>query len=212
MAKDGLPFAVRAGVMLGALCLVSRLPAQTPDERTSAVTRTLGVQIAMQQARDQLLHYNAKAAVDVLEAQLAHVDGNASFLALLRDAYHTRIKELQLANQPVAAQVYQQRLAILEPLARSAEAVKPAASVQESRGAAPSPAVVQEQRAIASPAKPVTLPAAPAKVEAVAAPAPVKSSGRRPGGTREGGSGRRPGGAGEGRSRRRAGDAGRGLA
>jgi hypothetical protein len=171
MATDGLPLAVRVGVVFGALCLVSRLPAQVPDERASAVSRTLAMQIAMQQARDHLLHHNAKAAVDALEAQLAHVDGNASYLALLRDAYTALIKELGLANQPAAAQVYQQRLAILEPQG-AAPLAKSSPAVEESRGVTPRPAAVQEKRAEVVPVKPMTLPAAPAKVEVVAA-APV---------------------------------------
>jgi tetratricopeptide (TPR) repeat protein len=162
MATDGLPLRVRAGLVLAVLCLVSRLPAQTPDDRAGAVSRTLAVQIAMQQARDLLLHHHAKAAVEALEAQLSAVDGNASYLALLRDAYRTHIKELQLANQAAAAQVYQQRLALLEPHAES---------LQRAAEPAKTPAVVAVPRVEAGPVKPVSLPAV--KVESAAAPPAV---------------------------------------
>lgn len=85
------------------------------DERDAAVAAALAVQVAMQQAREHLLQNQPKPAVDVLEAQLAKVNGNPTFLALLRDAYRQYVKDLRLAKQDAQADVYQQRLQILDP-------------------------------------------------------------------------------------------------
>src|SRR2546430_5181987 len=48
-----------------------------------------------------------------LESQLARINGNAAYLALLRDAYRAYVKELRLANQEAAARTYLQRLQVL---------------------------------------------------------------------------------------------------
>lgn len=89
------------------------------DERESAVTSALAVQTAMQQARDYLLHKKTKAAVDVLESQLAKINGNPVYLALLREAYQLYLQELHLAGQDAAAKDYRRRLLILDPNAGS---------------------------------------------------------------------------------------------
>jgi hypothetical protein len=144
MARDGLPLLVRAGAVLVALGIGTRLTADPPDDRARAVTRTLAVQMALQQGRECLLRKDYRAAIDVLEGQLAHVDGNLTYLALLRDAYRSHIQQLELTNQPAAAEVFRQRLAILEP------AGKAAAPTAEATPKPPAPAVVvQEPRAVA---------------------------------------------------------------
>lgn len=114
MAKDGLLALICAGGLLVAGADISRLQA-TDDDRNSAVTATLAVQTAMQQGRDYLQRGDARSAVFALESQLSRINGNPAYLALLRDAYRTYVKELRLANQDADAQRYLQRLLILDP-------------------------------------------------------------------------------------------------
>jgi hypothetical protein len=182
MAREGLPLTVRAGLVLGVLGVVGHLTAEPGDDRSAAVARVLAVQSAMNRGREYLLHQNPRAAIDVLESQLPHVDGNASYLALLRDAYRGHIHDLQLANKSAEAKVYEQRLAILDPAAASTPAaVKPAAAVKEQRAIAVAPAAtVQEQRGGRIDSVPTRAAAAqpsvtvPAKTETTAAAPPAK--------------------------------------
>src|SRR5262249_31478532 len=56
-----------------------------------------------------------RAAVYVLENQLAHVNGNRAYLRTLQEAYRGYVKELRLAKQDAAAETYAKRLSILDP-------------------------------------------------------------------------------------------------
>ncbi len=124
MAMEGL----WALVCAGAVCAANpsgSVPANPPPERATVIADTLAVQTAMRQAREYLLRNQPRAAVETLERELPRINGNALYLALLRDAYRAYIKELRLANQEVLAQKYSRLLAILEPGA--APTPKPAA-------------------------------------------------------------------------------------
>src|SRR5262249_53792010 len=79
-----------------------------------AIENTLAVQKAVLQARDHLLQAEPKKAVDVLEANLTRINGDRKYLALLRDAYRSYLKDPSLVNQPALADVYHKRLKILE--------------------------------------------------------------------------------------------------
>src|SRR4051812_4485477 len=117
MARKGLLLALCAGALVAA-GPASPAPGEDPN---GAVASALAVQTAMQQAKDHLLRRNPRAAVEVLEEHLARINGNQHYLALLRDAYREHIKDLKLAKDEAAAQLYQQRLNILEPgVARAA--------------------------------------------------------------------------------------------
>jgi hypothetical protein len=139
MATEGL-FAV---ALAGAL-LMSNPGGPTPpvpaEDRDGAVASMLAVQTAMQQARDFLLHNNPRAAVETLERQLARINGNASYLALLRDAYRAYIKELRLGSKDTLAQVYQQRLGILDSGTVADPAKAAARSPALAQAPSPSPA------------------------------------------------------------------------
>src|SRR5437879_534896 len=112
------PLIPRACVVLSLLPLVALSPrAASADDRDGAIMASLAVQTAMQQGRDYLLHSNAKAAVEALEAQLPRANGNENYLVLLRDAYRAYVRELRLANQEALCQVYVKRLSILDPAA-----------------------------------------------------------------------------------------------
>src|SRR5262245_7924723 len=115
MAKEGLLPLLGAGVLGVALSLCAVPRSAAGDDPNAALTSTLAVQTALQQGRDLLLRGNYQAAVHILEGQLSRINGNREYLAALRDAYRGYVKELRLANQEAAAQVYVQRLLILDP-------------------------------------------------------------------------------------------------
>ena len=103
-------------VALG-LCIVpALLLADPPGVDEGSIKNTLALQEAMQQARHYLQHgHDSKQAVDLLEAQLAKVNGNGQYLLLLREAYRARFRDLTIANQPAQAKIILDRLCILEP-------------------------------------------------------------------------------------------------
>src|SRR5579884_387293 len=115
MAREGL-FVLACAAMVAALSVSIATAADNP--RAADVSITLRVQTAMERGRELLLQGNAKSAIEVLEAELPFINGSQNYLALLRDAYRAHIRDLKLANQEAAAQVYQHRLGIIEPGAR----------------------------------------------------------------------------------------------
>lgn len=152
MAKDGLFLTSCAGALVGALLLIAATPA-LGSEPSNGIAATLAVQTALQQGRDLTLRGNYQIAVHVLEAQLSRINGSREYLTVLRDAYRGLVKELRLAGQDAQAQVYYQRLLILDPgSARDAGL----------RGKDPAPIAMPVPQTVVAPAA----PAAPAgKVE-----------------------------------------------
>ena len=133
------------------------------------ILRNLAVQRAMNLGSGYLSSGKPIEAVAALEGQLANIDGNGKYLALLRDAYHAAIKELQLANQVERAHQLEARL---QQLDRSsfADAPAPAPSVA-SATPAPTPMPTPAPTPVAAPA---ALPSAPESVTPVVA-APARS-------------------------------------
>jgi hypothetical protein len=137
MARDGL-IAFGCALVMAAAGSLAPVSAAPTEEKDSAITAALAVQTAMQQGRDHLLRGNHRAAVYVLEAQLAKINGNQAYLDLLAQAYRGYIKELRLANQEAQAQLYLRRLSILDPGA--VLSASPAPAVAETKAPAPAPA------------------------------------------------------------------------
>jgi hypothetical protein len=75
----------------------------------------LAVQRALQQGRDHLQRGNFQSAVDVLESQVARIDGSRDYLDVLRDAYRGLIRELKQNNRTSELPTYLRRLEILDP-------------------------------------------------------------------------------------------------
>jgi hypothetical protein len=98
---------------MAAVIFVAASSAAEPQSVVSA----LAVQDAMRQAREYLQHGQAKSAVDVLEAQLPRINGNATYLGLLREAYAAYVKELELAQNDDLAAEFRKRLQILDKTA-----------------------------------------------------------------------------------------------
>jgi hypothetical protein len=117
-------------VALLVLIPLASLPADPPAD-DAAIKHTLALQNALQQARYYLQHGNdSKKAVELLEAQLAAVNGNAEFLRLLREAYRAHIRDLYLISQPAQAEIYVERLCVLEPGAAKDPTLRPAPETQ----------------------------------------------------------------------------------
>jgi tetratricopeptide (TPR) repeat protein len=123
MAKDGrLAFPIAcafAGALFTALWLPSARGAAPDDDTDQAIAATLAVQIALQQGREHMLNGRHKAAIDVLEAQVARINGNREYLRVLRDAYRAYIQELRASKRDADARAYIRRLEILDPPSKS---------------------------------------------------------------------------------------------
>jgi hypothetical protein len=141
MAMDGLLALACAGALV-MTTPPAPPPTASPEERDGAMTSVLAVQTAMQQGRDFLLRNNPRAAVEALERQIAKINGNAHYLALLRDAYRAYIKELRLKSQEAVAQVYQARLTILEPVTTADSSRSTVSAVAPAGAGAAAPSAV----------------------------------------------------------------------
>jgi hypothetical protein len=114
MARYG-PFVVCASLalFLRPLTLTAEPPAKDAD---AAFRNSLAVQSAMDQARGWLFQKgDAQKAVEILEANLARINGNTAYLQLLRDAYRAYLAQLAHRQQTALFDKYRERLAILDP-------------------------------------------------------------------------------------------------
>ncbi len=125
------------GVISLSLAAVSRSAEPAADPQ-AAVVSALAMQDAMRQGRELLQRSLAKAAVEVLEAQLPRINGNSAYLGLLREAYAAYVKELEFAHQDDLCAVYQTRLKILD---------KPAAPASPARSSVPAQPTAQPAQA-----------------------------------------------------------------
>jgi tetratricopeptide (TPR) repeat protein len=91
-------------------------------------------------------------AVEVLEKQLGLINGNRDYLMALRDAYAGLIPQLQNGNRLDELKTYQNRLAILEPVARA-----PSPRGTAARGVSPETTDPFEASNAASPKKTANL-------------------------------------------------------
>jgi hypothetical protein len=118
MAREGLRALSRAGALLAAaaaiLIPIAGAAGGPPQERESVAT-SLEVQKALQLGRELVVKGNYEAAVHVLEEKITCINGSREYLAVLREAYRGRVKELRLANKDAEAEVYNRRLLILDP-------------------------------------------------------------------------------------------------
>lgn len=128
------------------LLLSITLPVGADDPR---VADTLALQEAIRQGRDLLVRGETAKAVELLERQLGRVHGDASYLALLREAYTNYLKELQLAGKFETYEQYRKRLAILDRPA--AAAGRPAPKPEVVRGVRPDDDPFQQTPLIAKP-------------------------------------------------------------
>ncbi len=113
---------IAAFIFLFSLLRPSALIAQTdPDPR---ISRALSIQKAISAARDYLQAKKAAQAVAVLEAEIMYVNGNETFLALMKEAYVAYLKDLKRDNGDAGRLEHVVRqLAILDPKFKHDEAL-----------------------------------------------------------------------------------------
>lgn len=175
-----------AGIV--ALFLTGSLFADTVPEPAVNLEATLALQKALALARVHLRNDEPKKAVDVLEQNLAKVNGNPAYLELLRDAYRALIKDYFLKQQSALAQSYLQRLTILDPTALNDAALRPTAAPKfvpavpaTVQASMPLPDFAKTQALAAKPqieVTPTTPPAATLAAAAAAAPRTVTARGK----------------------------------
>ena len=113
MARKGLCLLLAAAILLAA---PHRVGAAAPDDdKEKKVLNLLAVQKALQEGRDALKRGDFQAAVTVLEARVAYIDGNKEYLDALRDAYIGYIRELQKNNRGADVSIFVRRLECCDP-------------------------------------------------------------------------------------------------
>lgn len=104
-----------ASVSLSALLLTAPASAESP-ESDPRVARALSVQKAITEAREHLQAGRAANAVSVLEAEILYVNGNSTYLELMKTAYLAHLKELAGTNaESDRAEHARRQLRILDP-------------------------------------------------------------------------------------------------
>ncbi|HVS34641.1 MAG TPA: hypothetical protein VMS17_03600 [Gemmataceae bacterium] len=145
MARKGLCLLLAAAILFAAPL---RSTAAPNDDKDKKILNLLAVQKALQEGRDALKRGDYQAAVTVLEARIACIEGDKAYLDALRDAYVGYIRELQKNNQSAEAATYRRRL----------ECCDPGALLEIN-------AALHEAVAVAAPAKVVAAPTPPATDE-----------------------------------------------
>jgi hypothetical protein len=84
------------------------------QKRPDPVATELAVQAALQKGRQLLAKGQPRQAVEVLEARLSQINGNADYLAVLRNAYAALIREFQLTKQDDQIPPLREKLKLLE--------------------------------------------------------------------------------------------------
>jgi tetratricopeptide (TPR) repeat protein len=164
MARDGLVVVVGTALLL---CGVAAVPGGPPEDARGRIETHLAVQRALQQGRACLQRGNYEAAVQLLESEIARINGDRDYLLTLRDAYRGYVRELYDEGRSEEARTYQTRLQLIDPGAR----LDAAASQARARAAAPAQPKPQDNlsapaqvpvAAAADPRPPLTAPARPA--------------------------------------------------
>src|SRR5262249_37223099 len=114
------------------IILVPAAFAQPAAESDPRISRAVAVQRAMADAKELLRANRPRDAVAVLEAQILYVNGNPSYLALMKDAYVASMKEIADKNgSPERLEHVRRQLRILDPMINLDEI---AAAPTKSRG------------------------------------------------------------------------------
>ena len=121
------------------VCFVFLTSARAADP-PFGVAEALALQETLRQGRELLSRGETARAVDLLEKQLGKIRGDAAFLATLKEAYQTYVKELQLAAKTEALDVYRKRLAVLDR-----QPTAPAPKREVARGVRPEDDPFQQQ-------------------------------------------------------------------
>jgi hypothetical protein len=139
MARKGLCLLLGAALLFAA---APRLGATSDEDHEKKVLTLLAVQKALQEGRDALKRGDYQAAVTVLEARVAYIDGSKEYLDALRDAYLGYIRELKQGNRAADIPTYMRRLECCDP-----------GALLEINAPRPTPAAVKPSAPPAAPAK-----------------------------------------------------------
>lgn len=131
--------------------------------------KILAVQKALLEGQDHFKKGNYQAAVFILEAQIASIDGNKEYLQLLHNAYQGHIRDLQAKGLSEEILKYEKRLQILDSgITQSAKsgtvapvstpAVAPASATATAPVTAPASAIASALSKFAAPTKTVEQP------------------------------------------------------
>ncbi len=112
MARTGRYLLLAAVLLIGAPPF---LRAAGDEDHEKKVLNCLAVQKALQEGRDALKRGDYQAAVTVLEARVAFIDGQKEYLDALRDAYLGYIRELKQTNRTGEISTYTRRLECCDP-------------------------------------------------------------------------------------------------
>lgn len=130
-----------APALAGGLCLAVFLPVGADDR---AVLNALALQQSMEKAQHFLLEGKSGLAVEVLESQLARVQGHAPFLRLLRKAYRAHITSLWLRREDASARNYLDRLCVIEPGAAQDPTLRPPETTGKGIPTPPTPPMTEK--------------------------------------------------------------------
>ncbi len=112
--------------IISALFIVMLLPyfVQADAEGDPRISRALALQKAMSDAKKCLADNQSAQAVALLEADILHVNGDESYLALMKSAYIENLKELQ-SNSGTSDRIdhVRRQLRILDPKLQIDEAI-----------------------------------------------------------------------------------------
>jgi hypothetical protein len=119
-----------------AVVLLFLLPAsihgQSAPENNARVGKALAVQQAMSTAREHLKSGKPADAVAVLEAEILYVNGNSTYLALMKEAYVACLKDQRERNaEPERQEHVRRQLRILDPTIKIDEVTAPAKPTAE---------------------------------------------------------------------------------
>ena len=115
---------VRFAILLTLVTLTIPCFLFAEGENDPRIARAFGLQKTMNRAKDHLQANRPGDAVAVLEAEILYVDGNATYLAIMRDAYIAYLKDLKQKNgHPDRIEHVRRQLKILDPALNVDEAV-----------------------------------------------------------------------------------------
>ncbi len=133
--------------------------------------KILAVQKALLEGQDHFKKGNYQAAVFILEAQIASIDGNKEYLQLLHNAYQGHIRDLQAKGLSEEISKYEKRLQILDsgitqgaksgtvaPVSTPAVVLAPATAPATAPASAPASAIASALSKFAAPTKTVEQP------------------------------------------------------
>lgn len=148
-------------LLIAGTAVVTLSATEPPDDPARRIDDALAVQTAMKLGTDALRAGRPKQAVELLEANVHRINGNARYLMLLRDAYCAYLRDCQETEPADVLARRRERLLVLDPHAERALGLKPL----------PTPSTVAPTTHTQAPATPPGPPGPPGQVAGLGLPA-----------------------------------------